>query len=175
MIRLTFSLLAIMTAQMAHVDAYSIQLHWGDKASADMPKTGIVIPGIFGCMKIPAPGLTTNDLKVQPDLTRGGCWKNSTSEHRFYAGESNGITVYDPPHCDTWPPLKPKGCPSAGLVSIHFLLIEGQAPNVTCSTSEPAFPSKYTIQCKGPMAADDPQFDVKFSAVVVRKTAEILV
>jgi len=124
-----------------------------------------VIPGILGCFELPAPSLTSDSLLLKPSLTRKGCFKDDKS---FHGGESNGLTVYDPPNCDWWPLLKPKGCPSAGLVSIRVTKQDGQDPVVTCSTSAPAFPAGYSVQCTGPEKADDGVSAMKFTATVVK-------
>mmetsp|Transcript_105078 Transcript_105078/g.272113 ORF Transcript_105078/g.272113 Transcript_105078/m.272113 type:complete len:183 (-) Transcript_105078:239-787(-) len=144
---------------------YTIQLHW---ASAVDAKVGIVLPGLLSCFELPAPSVTSDNLVLTPSLARRGCYSDNNTYH---GGDSHGLTVYDPPHCGSWPPLKPKVCPSAGLVSIRVTKEDGKDPIVRCSTSAPAFPAGYSVKCTGPEAADDGKSAMKFTATVVKSEA----
>mmetsp|Transcript_135524 Transcript_135524/g.342874 ORF Transcript_135524/g.342874 Transcript_135524/m.342874 type:complete len:183 (-) Transcript_135524:292-840(-) len=156
-------------ATIASGDApYTIQLHW---ASAVDAKVGIVLPGLLSCFELPAPSVTSDNLVLTPSLARRGCYSDNKTYH---GGDTHGLTVYDPPHCESWPPLKPKGCPSAGKVSIRVTKEDGKDPVVQCSTSPAAFPAGYSVECTGPEAADDGKSAMKFTATVVKSAAATL-
>jgi len=158
----TASSFATVPALMQPSSPYHVQLRYETGVEA---KVGIIVPGILSCMNIPDPSIKTNDLKLNPVFTNTACSKDG----KTYRGkESHGLIVYDPPNCDGFF-HKRRGCPNAGLVSIHITKEEGKDPVVTCSTGPPALgPQGYQVQCSGPQAPDDGRSNVKFTATVVK-------
>jgi len=147
---------------------YHVQLHYSSGTEA---KVGIIVPGILSCMNIPDPSVKTNDLKLNPVFTNRACSKDGKTYH---GKESHGLMVYDPPNCDGI--FHKRGCPNAGLVSIHISKEEGKDPMVTCSTHPPALgPQGYEVHCSGPQAPDDGLSNIKFIATVVKSQQPSLV
>jgi len=157
---------------LAPSSPYHVQLRYETGVEA---KVGIIVPGILSCMNIPDPSIKTNDLKLNPVFTNMACSKDG----KTYRGkESHGLIVYDPPNCDGvfHRVFHKKGCPNAGLVSIHITKEEGKDPVVTCSTSPPALgPQGYEVQCSSPQAPDDGLSNIKFTSTVVKSQQALLV
>merc|ERR1740129_1392658 len=170
---LTLGILLAVSSFAAPSSPYHVQLHYETGVEA---KVGIIVPGILSCMNIPDPSIKTNDLKLNPVFTNTACSKDGKTYH---GKESHGLIVYDPPNCDGFfhkNVLPKKGCPNAGLVSIHITKEEGRDPVVTCSTSPPALgPQGYEVRCSGPQAPDDGRSNVKFTATVVESKQALFV
>jgi len=160
--------LTTVPALAAPSSPYHVQLHYETGVEA---KVGIIVPGILSCMNIPDPSVTANDLKLNPVFTNTAC----SEDGKTYRGkESHGLIVYDPPNCDGI--FHKKGCPNAGLVTIHITKEEGKDPVVTCSTGPPALgPQGFEVRCSSPQAPDDGISNVKFIATVVKSQEALLV
>merc|ERR1712129_599613 len=159
--------LTTVPALMLPTSPYHVQLRWEKGVEHNV---GITLPGILSCMNIPDPSIKTNDLKLNPVFTNMAC----SADGKTYGGkESHGLLVYDPPTCDGWfhkNVFPKKGCPNAGLVTIHITKEEGKDPMVRCSTLPPALGQQgYEVQCSGPEVPDDGRSNIKFTATVVRR------